>query len=59
MIGDMNFLAERLERALETENKIQQDYENIKQLLNRIKSAMSSVRQEEECRHSMPDPDEM
>lgn len=59
LIGDMNFLAERLERALETENKIQQDYENIKQLLNRIKSAMSSVRQEEECRHSMPDPDEM
>lgn len=55
LIGDMNYLAERLERALENEDKIQQDYETIKQLLNRIKSAMSSVRQEEECRDSMPE----
>ena len=53
VIGDMNYLAERLEKALENEDRIQQDYEKIKQLLNRIKSAMKSVRQEEECRESM------
>ena len=53
LIGDMNYLAERLERAIENEEKIQNDYENIRQLLNRIKSAMSSVSQEEECKNSM------
>lgn len=49
IIGDMNYLAERLEKALIEEDKIQQDYEKIKQLLSRIKSAMRTVEQEEEC----------
>lgn len=50
LIGDMNYLAERLERALLEEDKIKQDYEKIKQLLSRIKSAMRTVEQEEECK---------
>lgn len=54
LIGDMNYLAERLERALENENRIQRDYENIRQLLSRIKAAMSSVKQEEECEKAIP-----
>ncbi len=54
LVGDMNYLAERLEKALQNEQKIQQDYDKVKQLLSRIKAAMSSVRQEEECRNSMP-----
>jgi hypothetical protein len=49
LIGDMNYLAERLERALLEEDKIKQDYAKIKQLLSRIKSAMRTVEQEEEC----------
>ena len=47
LIGDMNYLAARLEKALETEEKIQQDYNSIKQLLDRIKAAMNTVREEE------------
>lgn len=47
LIGDMNYLAARLEKALETEEKIQQDYNSIKQLLNRINAAMNTVREEE------------
>lgn len=47
LIGDMNYLATRLEKALETEEKIQQDYNSIKQLLNRINAAMNTVREEE------------
>lgn len=54
LIGDMNYLAERLERALIEEDKIQQDYEKIKQLLSRIKSAMRTVEQEEECKAAIP-----
>ncbi|MCD7763018.1 MAG: hypothetical protein LUI14_07430 [Lachnospiraceae bacterium] len=53
LIGDMNYLAARLEKALETEEKIQQDYDNIKILLNRIKAAMSTVKEEEEYNNSM------
>lgn len=45
LIGDMNYLAERLEKALLEEDKIKQDYEKIKQLLSRIKSAMRTVEQ--------------
>lgn len=54
LIGDMNYLAERLERALENESRIQRDYENIKKLLSRIKAAMSSVEQEEKCKEEIP-----
>ena len=59
LIGDMNYLAEKLEEALACEDKIQQDYKNIKQLLNRIKSAMSSVHQEEEYKNRMSENNEM
>lgn len=54
LIGDMNYLAERLEKALTEEDKIKQDYEKIKQLLSRIKSAMRTVEQEEECKDAIP-----
>ena len=54
LIGDMNYLAERLEKALTEEDKIKQDYEKIKQLLSRIKSAMRNVEQEEECKNAIP-----
>lgn len=54
LIGDMNYLAERLEKALIEEDKIKQDYDKIKQLLNRIRSAMKTVEQEEECREALP-----
>lgn len=54
LIGDMNYLAERLEKALFEEGKIKQDYEKIKQLLSRIKSAMRTVEQEEECKVAIP-----
>ena len=54
LIGDMNYLAERLERALIEEDKIQQEYEKIGQLLSRIKSAMRTVEQEEECKAAVP-----
>lgn len=54
LIGDMNYLAERLEKALLEEDKIKQDYEKIKQLLSRIKSAMKTVEQEEECKEAIP-----
>ena len=54
LIGDMNYLAERLEKALLEEDKIKQDYEKIKQLLSRIKSAMRTVEQEEECKAAIP-----
>lgn len=50
LIGDMNYLAERLEKSLIEEDIIKQDYEKIRQLLNRIKSAMRTVEQEEECK---------
>lgn len=53
LIGDMNYLADRLEKALIEEDKIQQDYEKIKQLLSRIKSAMRTVEQEE-CKEAIP-----
>ena len=49
LIGDMNYLAERLEKAHDEEDKIKKDYEKIKKLLSRIKSAMRTVEQEEEC----------
>lgn len=54
LIGDMNYLAERLEKALLEEDKIKQDYEKIKQLLSRIKSALRTVEQEEECKEAIP-----
>ena len=54
LIGDMNYLAERLEKALLEDDKIKQDYEKIKQLLSRIKSAMRTVEQEEECKSAIP-----
>ena len=54
LIGDMNYLAERLEKALKEENEIKQDYVKIKQLLSRIRSAMRNVEQEEECKNSIP-----
>ena len=54
LIGDMNYLAERLEKALLEEDKIKQDYEKIKQLLSRIKSAMRIVEQEEKCKSAIP-----
>ena len=53
LIGDMNYLAERLESALIEEDKIKQDYEKVKQLINRIKSAMRTVEQGEECTESI------
>ena len=53
LIGDMNYLAERLEDSLETEEKIRKDYEKIKQLLKRIKSAKNFVYQEEEYMKTM------
>ncbi len=48
LVGDMNYLATRLEKALETEEKIRKDYDNIRQLLRRIKSAMNTVKEEEQ-----------
>ena len=54
LIGDMNYLAERLEKALIEEDTIKQDYEKIRQLLSRIKSAMRTVEQEEECKAAIP-----
>ena len=54
LIGDMNYLAEKLEKALLEEDKIKQDYEKIKQLLSRIKSAMRIVEQEEKCKSAIP-----
>lgn len=54
LIGDMNYLAARLEKALLEEDKIKQDYEKIKQLLSRIRSAMRTVEQEEECKAAIP-----
>ena len=53
LIGDMNYLAERLEDSLETEEKIRKDYEKIKQLLKQIKSAKKCVYQEEEYMKTM------
>lgn len=53
LIGDMNYLAERLEKALIEEDNIKQDYEKIKQLLCRIKSAMRTVEQEEACKETI------
>lgn len=53
LIGDLNYLAERLEKALVEGGKIQQDYERIKQLLSRIKSAMRTVEQKEECERAI------
>lgn len=53
LIGDMNYLAERLEKALIEEDKIKQDYEQIKQLFRRIKSAERMVEQEEECKNAI------
>lgn len=53
LIGDMNYLAERLEKALIEEDNIKQDYEKIKQLLCRIKSAMRNVEQEDECKETI------
>ncbi|MCI6249107.1 hypothetical protein MR730_09450 [bacterium] len=53
LIGDLNYLAERLEKALVEGDKIQQDYERIKQLLSRIKSAMRTVEQKEECERAI------
>lgn len=58
LIGDMNYLATRLEKALETEERIQQDYNNIKQLLNRIKAAMNTVQEEEHYSEAMPQDSE-
>ena len=55
LIGDMNYLAERLEKALMEGDKIKQDYDKIKQLLSRIKSAMKNVEQEEECKKAIPE----
>ena len=49
LIGDMNYLADRLEKALREEDEIQQNYSKIKLLLNKIKSANGIVKQEEEC----------
>lgn len=54
LIGDMNYLAERLEKALIEEDIIKQDYEKIKQLLSRIRSAMRTVKQEEEYKEAIP-----
>lgn len=53
LIGDLNYLAERLEKALVEGDKIQQDYERIKQLLSRIKSAMRTVEQKEESERAI------
>ena len=58
LIGDMNYLAARLEKALETEEKIQQDYNSIKRLLNQIKAAMNTVREEERYNEAMPQDSE-
>ena len=49
LIGDMNYLADRLEKVLREEDEIQQNYSKIKLILNRIKSANGIVKQEEEC----------
>lgn len=51
LIGDMNYLAERLEKALIEGDKLKQDNEKMKQLVSRIKSAMRNVEQEEECKN--------
>lgn len=48
LIGDMNYIAEKLETALSKEKEIEADYEKIKLLLSRIKAAMRNVKQEEE-----------
>ena len=52
LIGDMNYLAEKLEEALRTADEIKKDYSNITQLLSRIKSAVYFVH-EEECANSV------
>ena len=53
LIGDMNYLAERVEEALIRENHIEREYDRIKQLLSRVKSALKSVEQREECEESI------
>lgn len=53
LVGDMNYLAERLEKALIEQDAIKRDYEKIKQLLSRIKSALQTARQEEKCEESI------
>ena len=55
LIGDMNYLAERLEKALVEEDNIKQDYQQVKLLLSRIRSAMRNVEQEEECKDTILD----
>lgn len=48
LVGDMNYLAERLEKALLEEDKIKQEYKNVKKLLDRIKAAFMMTKQNEE-----------
>ena len=53
LIGDMNHLATRLEKALEEEDRIKSNYKNIQQLLIQIKLAMNSVQEEDECEKTL------
>lgn len=48
LVGDMNYLAERLEKALLEEDKIKQEYKEVKKLLERIKAAFVMTKQNEE-----------
>lgn len=54
LIGDMNYLAEKLEKALVDVDEIKQKYEKVRQLLKRIKSAVRTVEEEEECKEAIP-----
>lgn len=47
LIGDMNYLAERLERALERQDEIEQDYTQIQQMIGRIKAAVRNASEHE------------
>lgn len=58
LIGDMNYLAQRLEKALEREDEIEQDYQQIKQLLCRIRAAARNVTEEEACQGAITENQE-
>lgn len=53
LIGDMNYLAERLEQALDREDVLQQKYALIRQLMSRIKAASQTVEHVEQVQQEM------
>lgn len=55
LIGDMNYIAERLEKALENEDKIEKEYREVKNLVRRIKSAYSITSEERALKKDLKD----